>query len=66
MAIAGKMTIEVKIRDIEKLEETVKKCFAITKAHPYTADISIRVDETSLLCKLKRIYKRAVRCWQGA
>lgn len=60
MAIASKITIEVKIRDIEKLEETAKKCCAVTKAHPYAADISIRVDETSLLCKLQGI----LRCVQ--
>ncbi len=35
MAIASKITIEVKIRDIEKLEETAKKCCAVTKAHPW-------------------------------
>lgn len=57
--MAGKISIEVKIRDIEKLEETAKKCFSVTKVHPY-ADINIRVDEASLLCELQRI----LRCVQ--
>ena len=56
----GKLSIEVEIRDIERLEETAKKCFAVAKIHPYVADINIRVDETSLLCKLQKI----LRCLQ--
>lgn len=60
VAIAGKISIEVKIRDIERLEEAVKKCVTVTKTHPYATDINIRVDETSLLCKLQRI----LRCVQ--
>ncbi len=60
MAITGKISIEVKIRDMERLEETVKKCFTVTKPHPYAVDINIRVDETSLFCKLRRI----LRCVQ--
>lgn len=60
MAITGKINIEVKIRDIERLEETVKKCIVATKPHPYAVDINIRVDETSLFCKLRRI----LRCVQ--
>lgn len=60
VAITGKISIEVKIRDMERLEETVKKCFTVTKPHPYAVDINIRVDETSLFCKLRRI----LRCVQ--
>lgn len=60
VAIAGKIRVEVKIRDIERLEETVKKCIMDTKVHPYAVDINIRVDETNLLCKLQRI----LRCVQ--
>ena len=60
MATAGRISIEVKIRDIERLEETAEKCFALAKANPYAADINIRVDETNLLCKLQRI----LRCVQ--
>ena len=60
VAMAGKISIEVKIRDIERLEEAVKKCVTVTKTHPYAADINIRVDEISLLCKLQRI----LRCVQ--
>lgn len=58
--MVGKISIEVKIRDIERLEKTAEKCFAVAKVHPYVADINIRVDETSLLCKLQRI----LRCLQ--
>lgn len=60
VAMTGKLSIEVEIRDIERLEETAKKCFAVAKIHPYVADINIRVDETSLLCKLQKI----LRCLQ--
>ena len=51
----SKVSIKVKIRDIERLEEITEKCFAVAKAHPYAVDINRRVDETSLLCKLQRI-----------
>ena len=47
METAGRISIEVKIRDIERLEETAEKCFALAKASPYAAYINIRVDETS-------------------
>lgn len=57
MAIAGKISIEVKIRDIERLEKTAEKCLAVAKAHPYAADINIRVDETSPLYKLRKILR---------
>ncbi len=60
METAGRISIEVKIRDIERLEETAEKCFALAKASPYAADINIRVGETNLLCKLQRI----LRCVQ--
>lgn len=60
MSTACKISIEVKIRDIEKLEKTAEKCFAVVKTHPYVADVNIRVDEISLLCKLQRI----LRCVQ--
>ena len=60
VAMAGKISIEVQIRYMETLEETVKKCFTVTKPHPYAVDINIRVDEISLLCKLQRI----LRCVQ--
>lgn len=55
MATTSKINIEVKIGDIEKLRKTAEKCFAVAKAHPYAVDISIRMDETNLLCKLQRI-----------
>lgn len=58
--MVSKISIEVKIRDIERLEKTAEKCFVIAKAHPYAADINIRVDETSPLCKLQRL----LRCVQ--
>lgn len=51
----SKVSIKVKMRDIERLEKIAEKCFAVAKAHPYAVDINIRVDETSLLCKLQRI-----------
>lgn len=60
MSTACKVSIEVKIRDIEKLEKVAEKCFAVVKTHPYVADVNIRVDEISLLCKLQRI----LRCVQ--
>ena len=53
--MTSKVSIRVKIRDIERLEKTAEKCFEVAKAHPYAVDINIRVDETSLLCKLQRI-----------
>ena len=62
VAITGKISIEVKIRDMERLEETVKKCFTVTKPHPYAVNINIRVDETSLFCKLRRILRCVQRC----
>ena len=58
--MTSKVSIRVKIRDIERLEKTAEKCFEVAKAHPYAVDINIRVDETSLLCKLQRI----LRCVQ--
>lgn len=61
VAIAGKISIEVKIRDIDRLEETAEKCFAVAKVHPYAVDINIRVDETSLLCRLQRILRHIQR-----
>lgn len=61
MSIASKVSIEVKVRGIERLEETAEKCFMVVKAHPYVADINIRVDETSLSCKLQRILRRVQR-----
>ena len=47
--MTSKVSIRVKIRDIERLEKTAEKCFEVAKAHPYAVDINIRVDETSLL-----------------
>ncbi len=61
MPIAGKVSIEVKTKDIERLEKTAEKCFAVAEAHPYVVDINIRVDETSFLCKLQRILRCAQR-----
>ena len=58
--MAGKISIEVKIRDIERLEKTAEKCFAVAKVHPYAVDINIRADETRPLCKLQRL----LRCVQ--
>ncbi len=55
MSRGSKVNIEVRIRGIEGLEETTRKCLAVAKDNPYIADINIRVDETSLLCKLQRI-----------
>ncbi len=55
MSIAGNISIEVKTRDIERLEEIAEKCFVVAKAHPYVADINIRVDETSFLWKLQKL-----------
>ncbi len=57
---ANKISIEVKIRDIEKIEKIAEKCFAVAKAHPYVADINIRVDGTRVLCKPQKI----LRCLQ--
>lgn len=54
VAISGKISIEVKIRDIERLEKTAEKCFAVANDHPYAVDINIRVDEASFLCKLQK------------
>ena len=56
MAMTGKISIEVKIRDVERLEEITEKCFAVAKAHPYGVDINIRVDETKPLCKLRKMF----------
>lgn len=57
MSIMGKVSIETKIGDMEKLEETVEKCFAAAKNHPHAVDINIRVDETSFFCKLRKILR---------
>lgn len=61
VAIAGKVSIKVRIKDIERLEKTVENCFAVAKAHPYAVDINIRVDETSFLCRLQRILRYVQR-----
>ncbi len=65
MSNANTVKIEVKIKDIEELEETADKCFAITEAHPYVSKITIRVDGSSFPYKLRRIlrfvHKRMLR-----
>lgn len=35
--MTSKVSIRVKIRDIERLEKTAEKCFEVAKAHPGAA-----------------------------
>lgn len=58
----SKIGIEVKTRDIKRLEKISEECLEVAETHPYIAvDINIRVDdEISFLCKLQKI----LRCLQ--
>ncbi len=49
----NELSIEVRIRDIKKLNEVADKCFSIVKAHPYISKINIRVDEPNVPCKFR-------------
>ena len=50
----SKVSIKVKIRDIERLEEITEKCFAVAKAHPYAKDIALCTETVAVPRSEKR------------
>lgn len=52
----SKIGIDVKTRDIKRLEKISEECLKVAETHPYVVvDINIRVDETSSLWKLQKL-----------